>query len=119
MTTGPWKDEQRRPGPWPQGRRAPLAIAAAVVAAILVRVTLGHVHSRALLGGLVIVIALGGFYTALTLNQTRLEKQRYTRGPGWLIGVTISKLPLGVARMVWLAISLGILALGIAEIAGA
>jgi hypothetical protein len=90
-----------------------------VVAAIAAKLALGHLHSRALLGGLVILISLCGFYTTLRLNQTRLDRQRYTRGPGWILGLTISKLPLGAARLVWLVISLGILALGIAEIAGA
>ena len=27
-----WRDEKTRPGPWPQGKRAPLAIMAVVVA---------------------------------------------------------------------------------------
>jgi hypothetical protein len=29
-----WRDEKRSPGPWPQGKRAPLAIVAVVVALV-------------------------------------------------------------------------------------
>jgi hypothetical protein len=95
-----------------------LAIFVVVVVGLAVRIALRHAHSHVLLGVLVILFACCGFYTTLRLDQNRLEKQRYTRGPGWILGVTISKLPLGAARLVWLAISIAILALGIAELAG-
>ncbi len=118
MSGGIWRDERARPGPWPQGRRRPVAILAVVVVGILVRIALGHVHSHIVLGAVVIAISLTGFYTTLRLNSRRLEEQRYTRGPGWLIGLTISKLPLSAARLVWLLLSLAILALGMLELLG-
>lgn len=118
MANGLWKDQQSRPGPWPQGRRRPLAILAAVVAGVIVDVALHHVHSNTVLGGIVVLIALGGFYSAARLNPARLEQQRYTRGPGWFIGLAISKLPLPLARMAWIALSTGILVLGVVAIVG-
>jgi hypothetical protein len=116
MAHGIWKDEQRGPGPWPQGRRRPLAIVAAVIAFVVADLALHRIHSNVVLGGIVVLISLTGFYTAARLDRTRLEQQRYTRGPGWLIGLTISRLPLGIARIVWLALSTGILALGVVAI---
>jgi hypothetical protein len=50
------------------------------------------------------------------LNQQRVDEQRYLRGPGWWIGVLISKTSVPVARAVWGAMSVGICALGIASI---
>lgn len=116
MAQGPWRDEQRWPGPWPQGRRGPIAIVVAVVVLIIVNATLNRVHSNVVLGGIVVLISLTGFYTTARLDRARLAQQRYTRGPGWFIGLTVSKLPLGAARVVWLILSTGILALGVVAI---
>jgi hypothetical protein len=115
MAQNIWKDQQRSPGPWPQGRR-PLAIVAAVVVVVVCDLAINSVHSNVVLGGFVVLISLSGFYTTARLDRKRLEQQRYTRGPGWLIGLTISRLPLGIARVVWLALSTGILALGVIAI---
>ena len=116
VARGLWRDEQRRPGPLPQGRRGPIALVAAIIVWIVVNAALNHVHSNVVLGGIVVLISLTGFYTAVRLDRTRLAKQRYTRGPGWFIGLTISKLPLGAARLAWLLLSTGILALGVVAI---
>lgn len=118
VSGGVWKDERSRPGPWPQGRRRPLAIVAAIIAVVVVRIAFAHLHSHIVLGAIVVLISLTGFYTTVRLNRQRLEQQRYTRGPGWFIGLTISKLPLTVARVAWLLLSLAILALGIFGIIG-
>jgi hypothetical protein len=111
-----WRDERKRPGPWPQGRRAPLAVVAAIAVGVLVSGGLGRVHSHVVLGVLVIVISLSGFYTTARLTPERLVAERYTRGPGWFLGVGIAKLPLPVARAVWLLLSLSICALGVLEL---
>lgn len=93
-----------------------MAIIVAVVVLIIVNAALNRVHSNVVLGGIVVLISLTGFYTAARLDRTRLAQERYTRGPGWFIGLAISKLPLGVARVVWLILSTAILALGVVAI---
>jgi hypothetical protein len=109
-------DEQTRPGPLPQTRR-PLALVGLLVLALIAGAAIDHVHSQVVLGSIVILISFTGFYTAARLTPARLQQQRYTRGPGWYLGVLIAKLPLFAARAVWLLISLGILALGVVSIA--
>jgi hypothetical protein len=104
-----WRDEKRSPGPWPQGKRAPLAIIATVLAVLAVR----QLHDRTVLGVLVIVIGLGGFYAAARLNPERHANERYTRGTGWWLGVLMSKLPLSITRVLWVLMGLGICALGV------
>lgn len=75
-------------------------------------------HNPTLLGALGIAISLGGFYATLRLNQTRLEQLQHNPRPGWYAGLIMSRLPLGVARVILLAISRGILAAAIVEISG-
>ena len=112
--SGFWGDEKRRPGPLPQGRPPALAIRL-VIAAVGV-LLIGKVHNHIVLGLLVLLIGLGGVYTTVRLNQQRVDEQRYLRGPGWWIGVLISKTSVPVARVIWGAISAGICALGIASL---
>ena len=115
---GLWKDEKTRPGPWPQGKRAPLAIITVIVVVILMRVLLPQLRGTPVLGIFIVVIALGGFYTAARLDPERLQQQRYSRGPGWILGLAVSKMPLGVARSVWVLMSCAILALGVLALVG-
>jgi uncharacterized membrane protein YfcA len=109
-----WRDEKRSPGPWPQGRRAPLAIIAVVVALV----AFDQLHNRTVLGVFVVCIGLGAFYCAVRLNPERHREERYTRRSGWWLGVVMSKLPLGVTRVVWFLMGIGICALGILALAG-
>lgn len=113
---GIWKDERRSPGPWPQGRRKPLAIVAAIVAALLARVLVRRVFDQTALGVLVILIGLTSFWVAARLDRGRLDRERYGRGPGWWISLLISKTSVPVARGIYVAMGLGICALGVAEL---
>jgi hypothetical protein len=115
MSSGPWHDERRRPGFLPDGRRRWMALAAVIVVGIAARAAVPHL-GPSLLGALVVGIGLTGVWLAARLDKRRLNDQRYTRGPGWFIGLAISKLPLPVARAAWLALGLAIIALGVAEI---
>jgi hypothetical protein len=112
--SGLWRDEKRSPGPWPQGRRAPLAIVAVVVALV----AFDQLHNRTVIGVFVVCIGLGAFYCAVRLDPGRHREERYTRGPGWWLGVAMSKLSLGVTRVVWVLMGIGICALGVLELAG-
>jgi hypothetical protein len=49
-----WRDEKRSPGPWPQGKRAPLAIVAVVVALV----AFDQLHNRTVIGVFVVCIGL-------------------------------------------------------------
>jgi uncharacterized membrane protein YfcA len=106
-----WRDEKRAPGPWPQGKRASLAIVVALV-------VFDHLHNRTVLGVFVVCIGLCAFYCAVRLNPERHREERYTRGSGWWLGVVMSKLPLGVTRVVWVLMGIGICTLGVLELAG-
>jgi hypothetical protein len=110
-----WQDQKRSPGPLPQGNRRALAIRLLVAAALLVAIN--SIHSRVALGSFVVLIGLGGLYTVARLNQRRLDEMRYMRGPGWWIGVLVSKTSVPVARASWTVMSLAICALGIADLA--
>lgn len=110
---GLWKDERRRPGYLPQGRRAPLAVIAVVAAGLLARLFMRHVLTRPELSVLVILIGLSAFWVAVRMNRRRLAEERYTRGPGWWIGWLISKTSVPVARAIHIAMGIGICALGI------
>jgi hypothetical protein len=109
-----WSDQKRSPGPLPQGNR--LALALRVVAAVIAVLLIDQIHNHVVIGAFVLLIGLSGFYTVARLNQGRLNAMRYTRGPGWMIGLLVSKTSLPVARAIWLAMSLGICALGILSI---
>jgi hypothetical protein len=102
-----WRDEKRRPGPFPQSRYAPLLILLAFVAVALVRPLRG-----APLAILVIIIGLGSFYAAARMDRARLEDERYARGPGWWLGLLISKTSVGFARAFYVLLGVGICALG-------
>lgn len=112
--SGFWGDEKQRIGPLPQGR--PLALAIRLAVAAVGVVLIGKVHNHIALGIFVLLIGLGGVYTTVRLNRQRVDEQRYLRGPGWWIGVLISKTSVHVARIIWGAMSVGICALGIASI---
>ena len=73
-----WRDEKRSPGPWPQGKRAPLAIVAVVVALV----AFGHLHNRTVLGVFVVCIGLGAFYCAVRLDPNATVRNATRGGPG-------------------------------------
>jgi hypothetical protein len=110
-----WQDEKRSPGPLPQGNRVALAVRLVVAAALVLAIS--QIHSHVALGLFVVLIGLSGLYTVARLNRRRLDDMRYTRGPGWLIGLLVSKTSVPVARAIWTLMSLAICALGIANIA--
>jgi hypothetical protein len=110
-----WQDQRRSPGPLPQGR--PLALALRTAAAVVLVLAIDRVHDHVVLGSLVLLIGLGGVYTVARLNQQRLDDMRFTRGPGWFIGLLVSKTSVPVARAIWMVMSLAICALGIVSIA--
>ena len=114
MNGGLWRDEKRSPGPWPQGKRAPLAIIAVIVGLV----ALSQLHNKTVLAIFVIVIGLGAFYCAVRLNPERHREERYTRGSGWWLGVIMSKLPIGVTRMIWVLMGIGICILGVLALLG-
>jgi hypothetical protein len=60
----------------------------------------------------VIGIGLCAFYCAARLNPKRHRGERYTRGSGWWLGVIMSRLPMGVTRMIWVLMGIGICTLG-------
>jgi hypothetical protein len=107
-----WQDEKRSPGPFPQSRYAPLVILLAVVATALVRPLRGVP-----LAIIVIAIGLGSFYAAARMDRTRLENERYARGPGWWMGFLLSKTSVGVARVFYVLLGIGICTLGIVVLA--
>ncbi len=111
---GLWKDEKRSPGYLPQGRRAPLALLAVVVVVGVLARLLVHNVGLTVLSVFVILIGLSAFWAALRMNEQRLEDERYTRGPGWLIGLLISKTNVPVARGIYVLMGVGICALGFA-----
>lgn len=110
-----WQDRKRSPGPFPQGSTLGLAIRLIVAAALVLLIR--QVHNHIALGAFVLLIGLSGFYTVVRLNPQRLNDMRYTRGPGWMIGLMVSKTSLPIARTIWILMSLAICALGITEIA--
>jgi uncharacterized membrane protein YhaH (DUF805 family) len=103
-----WQDEKRRPGPLPQTRWLPLVLVLLVVVGLAVK----QVHG-VLLAIFVILIGLGSFYAAAQMNIHRLEDERYSRGPGWWLGVLLSKTSVGFARSFYVVLGIGICALGI------
>jgi hypothetical protein len=109
-----WRDEKRSPGPWPQGKRAPLAVIAVVVALL----AFSQLHNKTILAVSVIVIGVGAFYCAVRLNPERHREERYTRGSGWWLGVIMSKLPIGVTRVIWVLMGIGICTLGVLVLLG-
>jgi hypothetical protein len=109
---GLWKDEKRSPGYLPQGRRAPLALLALVALWLLSRLFL-HDLGRTLLAAFVILIGLSAFWVAWRMNSQRLAEERYTRGPGWILGLLISKTSVPVARGIHVLMGIGICALGV------
>jgi uncharacterized membrane protein YfcA len=111
---GLWRDEKISPGPWPQGKRAPLALIAVVVALL----AFSQLHNRTVLAVFVIAIGLGAFYCAARLNPERHRQERYTRGSGWWLGVIMSKLPIGVTRVIWVLMGIGICTLGVLVLLG-
>jgi hypothetical protein len=97
-----------------QGRR--LALALRIVGAAVLLLVIGRVHNHVVLGSFVLLIGLGGIYTVARLNEQRLDDMRYTLGPGWFIGLLVSKTSVPVARAIWTLMSLAICALGIVSI---
>jgi hypothetical protein len=83
---------------------------------ILWRVVLRHNLPKAALGVFVIPIGLSAFWVAARMNNARLAEQRNTRGPGWWMGWLISKTSVGFARGFYIALGIGICALGLAEL---
>jgi hypothetical protein len=114
---GPWKDERRGPGYFPQGRRRPYAVIAIAGVGLLANFLVRHVLTRVELAAFVILIGLGSFWAAAKMNEKRLEDERYARGPGWFIGWLISKTSVPVARAFYVILGIGICALGIAGLA--
>jgi uncharacterized membrane protein YfcA len=114
MNGGLWRDEKRRPGPWPQGKRAPLAVIAVVVALL----AFSQLHNKTVLAIFVTGIGLCAFYCAARLNPERHREERYTRGSGWWLGVIMSKLPIGVTRVIWVLMGIGICTLGVLVLLG-
>jgi hypothetical protein len=109
---GLWRDEQRRPGFFPQGRRAPIAIISTVGVYFFARWMIRDVFDRRTLGIFVISVGLTAFWNAARMNEQRLAQERYTRGPGFVIGWMISKTSVGFARAFYILLGLGICALG-------
>ncbi len=105
------------PGPLPQRLEwrgwktvAGLAYAALLVAAVLS-------HNRDALGAAVVLVGVFGGIWALTRDNDELhEGLRYTRGPGWLLGWGMSKIPGSAARLVYTLMCLAIVALGVLEL---
>lgn len=87
MNGGLWRDEKRTPGPWPQGKRAPLAIILVVVALL----AFSQFHNKTALAIFVIGIGFCAFYCAARPDPERHREERYTRGSGWWLGVIMSK----------------------------
>ena len=108
---GLWKDERRSPGYWPQGRRKPIAIVALAIVALGARFVIG-VLTTTELGAFVVLIGLSSFWVAIKMDQKRLEDERYSRGPGWMIGWLISKTSVPFARGFYIVLGIGICALG-------
>ena len=50
------------------------------------------------------------------MNQHQLQDERYSRGPGWWLGLLISKTNVPVARAIYILMGIGICALGILSI---
>lgn len=72
-----------------------------------------QLHNKTVLAVIVITIGLGAFYCATRLNPERHREERCTRGSGWWLGVIMSKLPIGVTRVIWVLMGIGIFTLGV------
>lgn len=75
-----------------------------------------RLHNHIVLGVFVVLIGLSGIYTIVTLDRRRLDDFRYMRGPGFMIGLLVSKTSVQVARCIWSLMCLAICALGVANI---
>lgn len=84
-----------------------------MVAVIVALLAFSQLHNKTVLAIFVIVIGLGAFYSAARLNPERHRQERYTRGSGWWLGVLMSKLPIGITRVIWVLMGLGICTLGV------
>ena len=78
----------------------------------------GSSHQTRCLTRPVIGIGLCAFYCAARLNPERHREERYTRGSGWWLGVIMSKLPIGVTRVIWVLMGIGICTLGVLVLLG-
>lgn len=107
-----------RPGPLPRQPQwhgwktvAGLGYAAVLFAAVLS-------HNRYALGAAVVLIGVLGGAWALTRNDEQLhDGLRDTRGPGWMLGLGMSKIPGAGARIAYTLMCLAIVALGVLELA--
>jgi hypothetical protein len=93
-------------------------VAALVILAVGVAV-IGS-GNRYLLGALLAVMGVVGLIWALTSDPHRVREQaRETPGPGWWVGRLAAMLPGPGAKIVFTLIAIGMIALGVAAIAGA
>ncbi|MGA9285251.1 MAG: hypothetical protein WBV85_07395 [Solirubrobacteraceae bacterium] len=86
--------------------------------AIAAGAAVGEIHNHVALGIFVLLIGLGALWVAARMDQGRLQDERYSRGPGWWLGLLISKTNVPVARGIYILMGLGICALGILSIVG-
>ena len=109
------------PGNIPQRFEVPRGWQGAAAIAFIVLLFLAAyvVHDGWFQGGVILLMGLANIVVALRMNEERHQRLRALRGPGWWIGWLASRAPLPVARGLWLLMSMGISALGVAAIAGA
>lgn len=76
--------------------------------------------TRYVLGGVLTLVGSAGLVRTLARSQDQARTDlRSTRGPGWWIARLIAMLPGPGARFAFALLWVGIVALGVAELAGA